>query len=113
MNEPMNSQVTTTSQPPLAPATGSVHPCDWHKDETPIEDDDTPGCCGCGRMYHTRVCEGCGSEFMEWEAKGGDDVCAGPYVTTSGDLYCTYCGPGHDRAQEEAEGDNDFGDWPP
>lgn len=80
--------------------------CVWHKEEEPIPVRDgelqIPGCQGCGRMYHTKECPGCGKEFLDWGCKGADDVTAGPYATASGDLYCTYCGPTHDREEEEA-----------
>lgn len=59
-------------------------------------------------MYPTKDCEdtplgpGCGLEFLDWEDKNFDDVIAGPYVTTSGDLYCQRCGPRMDEEEEEA-----------
>ena len=86
--------------------------CLWHKKENPIKENEPPGCCGCGAMYATRDCENCGKTFLDWNARGYDDVVAGPYVTTSGDMYCTRCGPRRDRAEEEREADEFFGEHP-
>lgn len=82
--------------------------CLWHRREKPIQENDSTGCCGCGAMYVTRDCENCGKTFLDWNARGYDDVVAGPYVTCSGDLYCTRCGPRRDRAEEEREADEFF-----
>lgn len=60
-------------------------------------------------MYATRDCEKCGKTFLDWKARGYDDVIAGPYVTSSGDMYCARCGPAHDRAQEQHESDEFLG----
>ncbi len=104
-----DEQNQTEGLKPL-PAAQCSASCGWHKKEKPIKDGDTPGCCGCGAVYATRSCEKCGETFLDWKAKGYDDVIAGPCVTTSGDLYCTRCGPRHDRAQEEADEDAFFDD---
>jgi hypothetical protein len=89
------------------------HPCKWHERDTPIIQDPypdnymPPGCQNCGAMYPTKECEdtdigkGCGLEFLDWQSRGFDDVIAGPYVTTSGDLYCTRCGPRTDEEEED------------
>lgn len=95
------------------------HPCKWHEGDDPIIQDpnpenySAPGCQNCGAMYPTKECEdttlgpGCGLEFLDWQSKGFDDVIAGPYVTSSGDLYCTRCGPRMDE-EEEAAIDEDY-----
>lgn len=44
-------------------------------------------------------------EFLDWEDRSFDDVIAGPYVTTGGDLACMRCGPQQDHEAEESEGD--------
>jgi len=89
------------------------HPCKWHEGDTPIlQDPDpemyvAPGCSNCGTMYPTKDCEdtdigkGCKLEFLDWEDKGFDDIMAGPYVTTSGDLYCQRCGPRMDEEEDD------------
>lgn len=95
------------------------HPCKWHEGDTPIiQDPDpenylAPGCSNCGTMYPTKECEdtafgkGCGLEYLDWGEKAFDDVIAGPYVTTSGDLYCFRCGPRMDEEEEQAD-DEDY-----
>lgn len=106
---------TTTKSAGSPAATGSETPagCRWHDHDRPLVDDEQPGCSNCGSAYHTTMCPVCENYFIDWKSKGFDDVFAAPYVTSSGDLYCVKCGPGRDRAEEEAGGDNDFGDWPP
>lgn len=75
--------------------------CKWHGSDIPVDDEFSCGCQnGCG-MYAVKECEGCGKTFLDWSYKGWDDVVVGPYATSSGDLYCTRCGPAHERAQEE------------
>lgn len=90
------------------------HPCKWHEGDDPVIQDPVPenymapGCQNCGAMYPTKDCgdtqlgPGCGLEFLDWDNKGFDVVIAGPYVTTSGDLYCTRCGPRMDEEEESA-----------
>ena len=87
--------------------------CDWHKDEEPLSEDDPNGCPECGRMIHTKICESCGDEFLDWEYRGFDDIMAGPAVDRRGDFCCTYCLP-HieaDLEQQEEEDGLDFGYW--
>lgn len=91
------------------------HPCKWHEGDDPIIQDPNPenylapGCQNCGTMYPTKECEqtdfgpGCGLEFLDWEDRSFDDVIAGPYVTSSGDLYCMRCGPRIDEEREELQ----------
>lgn len=109
----MTDESKETPNRPFAAATGSETGCEWHKHDRPLVDDEQPGCSNCGSAYHTTMCPVCEEYFIDWRSKGWDDVFAAPYVTCSGDLYCVKCGPGRDRAEEEAGGDNDFGDWPP
>lgn len=40
----------------------------------------------------------------------GDDVICSPYVTASGDLFCSRCGRGYDEA-DEAACDEEWGWW--
>lgn len=91
------------------------HPCKWHERDDPVIQDPNPenhmppGCQNCGSMYPTKDCEGtalgpgCGLEFIDWGDRNFDDVIAGPYVTSSGDLYCMRCGPQMDAEEEESE----------
>jgi hypothetical protein len=65
--------------------------CEWHDGEKPIVEDDTPGCPNCQRLYHTKICDGCGYEFLDWDCSSHDDIIAGPAVSESGDMYCTGC----------------------
>lgn len=86
------------------------HPCKWHEGDEPTEIEDEsvdnympPGCSYCGTMLSTKTCDNCAMEFLDWEDRSFDDVIAGPYVTTSGDLACMRCGPRMDHDAEEAE----------
>lgn len=87
------------------------HPCKWHEGDEPTEIEDEsvdnylpPGCPYCGTMLSTKTCENCAMEFLDWEDKSFDDVIAGPYVSTSGDLMCMRCGPYNDARAEEVAG---------
>lgn len=75
--------------------------CNWHKGDQPVPVN--IGCEYCGTMLDTKECEGCRQEFLDWEAKGYDDIIAAPYVSSSGDLMCARCGPQYDRDEEERE----------
>lgn len=57
-------------------------------------------------------CQNCG-RLIDKSAKGYDDIVSAPYVTESGDLYCIPCGREVDRAQEEADEADGFGDYDP
>jgi len=66
-------------------------------------------------MLSTKDCENCGRTFIDWDDRTADDVIAGPYVLSSGDLMCMSCGPQNDRERERAaEGEyaypGDYGD---
>lgn len=85
--------------------------CEWHKEDEPINYDEQgpPGCQSCGRLYWTKKCPICDKAFINWSAKGFDDICAAPYITESGDVYCDFCGPRYEDEEEpwEEEWDND------
>jgi hypothetical protein len=66
--------------------------CQGDEGEEPIED----YCQHCGRM-------------IDWDMVGFDDVCSGPYVTDSGDLFCIPCGR---RVQQEEEELVELGEGP-
>lgn len=96
------------------------YPCKWHEGDEPTEIEDEsvdnyfpPGCSYCGTMLSTKTCENCAMEFLDWSDKSFDDVIAGPYVSTSGDLMCMRCGPAHDHEAEEAEAEEwDYDNYP-
>jgi len=53
---------------------------------------------GDGGVY----CQDCG-RMLCYDIKGdGDDIIGHPYVTASGDLFCTRCGSQYDRQEEES-----------
>ncbi len=82
--------------------------CDWHKgDEAINEDESPPSCVGCGRIYWTADCPICKKWFINWNLSGFDSVCAAPYITSSGDVFCDFCGPDYDESEEE----NDMEEW--
>ena len=51
-------------------------------------------------------CPDCGC-LVCWDCRNGDDVLRPAYATASGDLYCDQCGMAHDRAEREAEWEDD------
>ena len=60
-------------------------------------------------------CQDCGC-LICWDVKPGqeDDVMRRPYVTISGDLFCSQCGPPYDErgeAQEERDWDECWDAW--
>lgn len=57
-------------------------------------------------------CQNCG-RLIEKGSKGYDDIVSAPYVTQSGDLYCIPCGIAQDRAEQEDDQNNAFGDYDP
>lgn len=88
--------------------------CKWHKGEYPMTYDPGPDtsiaqayCPECGCMLDTKTCERCGIGFLNWEAKGFDDIMAAPSVTESGDLMCVCCCKRwqEDEDEEYARGD--------
>lgn len=87
-----------------------MNKCDWHKDGQPVPVN--IGCEYCSTMLETKDCAGCDQTFLDWEAKGYDDIIAAPYVSTSGDLMCARCGPRNDRDEEESEDEYQFEDYP-
>lgn len=75
--------------------------CIWHLNDQPV--DHSIGCEYCGTLLSTVDCKNCGKTFIDWEDSSFDDVIAGPYVTSSGDLACMRCGPQQERQREVAE----------
>jgi hypothetical protein len=61
--------------------------CDWCEEN----DGESLGCQSCGTM----IC---------WDVKvgEGDDIISRPFVTSSGDVYCTGCGIEMERAEQES-----------
>ena len=57
-------------------------------------------------------CQDCGRLICFDENPDSIDVIDRAYVTSGGDLFCTRCGSGHDRAEEEAE-QEDYYESPP
>jgi len=51
-----------------------------------------------GGMHY---CQDCGRMLCYDASWDGDDVIGHPYVTESGDLFCTRCGPQHDRQEKD------------
>ncbi|OGC94106.1 MAG: hypothetical protein A2W25_12035 [candidate division Zixibacteria bacterium RBG_16_53_22] len=54
-------------------------------------------------------CQDCG-KLICFDVRMGDDIIRPAYVTSSGDLFCDWCGAGYDR-REEAEADEGLGMW--
>lgn len=75
--------------------------CAWHKDEQDVHP--SIGCEYCGTMLSTRDCKNCRRTFLDWDDSSFDDVVAGPFCTSSGDLACWRCGPEQERQRERAE----------
>lgn len=53
-------------------------------------------------------CQDCGTiiywdDDMKEPVESPDDISCPPYVTMSGDLFCSYCGRKYDEAEEEDE----------
>lgn len=85
--------------------------CRWHEGEEPIEEEDTPqGCPECSRLLTTRICRGCGQEFLDWEWTEPDDVVGSPCATSTGDLACSGC-IGHFEARVEREEEDEYCGW--
>ena len=85
--------------------------CAWHEGDDPVELNDTVSCSNCQRLLATRTCESCRQEFLDWEHEGYDDVLAGPFASSDGDLCCRGCIGSVERDIERAEGEADEGDW--
>lgn len=60
--------------------------------------DDYTSCEDCGRM----IC---------WDVKNGDDIIRPAFVTSSGDLYCDWCGRKHEAAEEADESEDAYIDF--
>jgi hypothetical protein len=61
--------------------------CDWCKENN----GEALGCQQCGCM----IC-------WDVEPNQGDDILSRPFVTSSGDVYCSYCGRRMERAEQKA-----------
>lgn len=59
-------------------------------------------CQGACQIYEEQIdyCQDCG-RIIDWDMVGYDDVCSGPYVTDSGDLFCIPCGRRYQQEEEE------------
>lgn len=81
--------------------------CAWHEGDTGwrVRPDESPydGCAHCGRLLDTRMCEGCGLTFLNWENRSFDDVLSGPAVTSSGDVLCIPCADADAEEEERAK----------
>ena len=83
--------------------------CAWHEglegrkvDYDDPADSPYEGCSHCGRLLETKDCKGCGLTFLDWSAKGYDDVLSAPCATPAGDLCCIPCARRAEREEEEA-----------
>lgn len=65
--------------------------CKWHEGDEPLEEDEYLYCPNCGNILETRICEGCGKEFLDYESDNWDDIVGAPRVTSAGDLCCAAC----------------------
>jgi hypothetical protein len=54
----------------------------------------TINCQDCGRIIYW-------DDEMKEPVKSIDDISAPPYVTESGDLFCSLCGPQYDEPDED------------
>lgn len=83
--------------------------CAWHQDDYPYESPDEVTCPECSRMIATKLCNGCGRYFIDWEYIGFDDIMAGGAATSQGDFCCTHCLPLVEQEIEESY--DDWDDW--
>jgi len=83
--------------------------CKWHEGDTPIGDESV-GCQDCGKPFWTKICESCGKTFIDWTARGHDDVCSAPYVTEDGDLVCYSCAKFYQESEMQEWFEEEFDD---
>lgn len=88
--------------------------CAWHEHASPLDGDEPWNiACDCGTLLQTKDCEGCARVFLDWRAKGYDDIMSAPSSTGDGDLVCIPCARDwekNEREQEEYDETRD-GDW--
>jgi hypothetical protein len=84
--------------------------CGWHKGERAVEwgeDGLYPYCPKCGRMLWTKDCPRCGQSYLDWTARGWDDIGAPVAMNMSGHVMCLRCVIHTDREEETEEWDTE------
>jgi hypothetical protein len=64
--------------------------------ELTLEEDEPICCQDCGRIIYY-------DKEMKEPVTSIDDISAPPYITESGDLFCSLCGPAYDEPSEEED----------
>lgn len=84
--------------------------CEWHRGDMAIDwTIGGAGCPDCGNLLADRRCQNCGQDFLDWSAKGYDDIVSAPAVCEYGDLTCVRClRSRHDHDTEAWEEDGDY-----
>ena len=64
--------------------------CAWHENNPNHMDGDSMHCTNCGVTLNTRLCDGCGIAYLNYESSTGGSRYA-PRVSSDGDLCCARC----------------------